>query len=84
MNREIEELTLLLLYLTAWEEEARPFGLHKRSMKSFSSQVINKLDADGLLVESDKSNSVFLTTEGANRAQALIKKYFEKTEFQMM
>ncbi len=75
MNRQIEELTLLLLYLTAWEEEARPFGVHKRSKKNYSPLVLEKLGADGLLVESRKSDSVFLTDEGAAHAQFLAQKY---------
>ena len=83
MNSHIEELTLLLLYLTAWEEEARPFGVHKRSWKCYNSRILDKLDADGLLVESDKSNSVFLTSEGTLRAQALVKKYLGEKETQL-
>ena len=70
----------MLLYLTAWEEEARPFGVHKRSNKCYSSRILDKLDAEGLLVETDKSNSVFLTNEGALRAQALVRKYLGEKE----
>ena len=83
MNSHIEELTLLLLYLTAWEEEARPLGVHKRSWKCYNSRILDKLDADGLLVESDKSNSVFLTSEGTLKAQALVKKYLGEKETQL-
>lgn len=84
MKKQIEELTLLLLYLTAWEEEAPPFGVHKRSNKGFSPQVLDKLDAEGLLVGSAKSNSVFLTDEGAFMAQALAKKYLGEKEIHFL
>mgnify|MGYP000855899164 CR=1 FL=1 len=84
MNKQIEELTLMLLYLTAWEEEVPPFGVHKRSWKAFNSRILDKLDADGLLVGSEKSNSVFLTAEGAFRAQALVKKYLGEKEIQQL
>ena len=84
LNSKLEELTLLLLYLTAWEEEARPLGVYKRSAKGFSSRVLDKLDADGLLVGSDKSSSVFLTHAGATRAQALARKYLGEREFQLL
>lgn len=75
LNKQIEELTLVLLYLTAWEEEAPPFGKHKRNWKTHPSEIIDQLNNDGMLVSTDKSNSVFLTNAGALRAQALVKKY---------
>lgn len=75
MNRKIEELTLMLLYLTAWDEEVPPFGSHKRSLKGYNDGILNKLDDDGLIVGSKKSKSVFLTDEGALRAKEIVKKY---------
>lgn len=75
MNKQIQELTLLLLYLTAWDEEVPPFGTHKRSWKGYDFNALNKLDAEGLIVGSDKSKSVFLTDEGAARARELLAKY---------
>ena len=75
MNKEVAELTLLLLYLTAWEEDVPLFGAHKRSWKGYNFDILNKLDEDGLIVGSNKSKSVFLTDEGAARARELMKKY---------
>jgi hypothetical protein len=83
LNKEIEELTLMLLYLTAWEEDVPPFGRHKRNWKSHSAKVLDKLDKDGLLVSSDKSDSVFLTSAGAIRAQALVQKYLGNSAVQL-
>lgn len=84
MNKQVEELTLLLLYLTAWEEEARPFGVHKRSWKHFSPKVLEQLDAAGFLVESEKSDSVFLTREGADKARLLARKYLGEKVVQLL
>lgn len=63
------------MYLTAWDEEVPPFGVHKRSMKGYSYATLNQLQEDGLIVCSSKSKSVFLTDEGAAKAQKLIRKY---------
>ena len=75
MNKKIEELTLLLLYLTAWDEEVPPFSTHKRSWKGYDFGILDSLDGEGLIVGSKKSKSVFLTEAGAARAQELAKKY---------
>ena len=75
LNNKIEELTLLLLYMTAWDEDAPPLGVHKRSWKEHSFTVLKQLEEDGLIVDSNKSKSVFLTSQGAVRAQNLLKKY---------
>lgn len=75
MNNNIEELTLLLLYLTGWDEEAPPLGVHKRSWKEHSLTALKQLEEDGLIVDSHKSSSVFLTSQGAARARELLKKY---------
>lgn len=75
MNRPIEELTLLLLYLTAWEEEVPLFGVHKRSRKDYSLAALSQLEKDGFIVNSNKSQSVFLTDAGAAMAQKLMQKY---------
>jgi len=83
LNKKIEELTLMLLYLTAWDEEVPPFGTHKRSRKGYCFDVLDNLDVNGLIVGSKKSESVFLTDEGAARAQELVARYL-KTEAEVV
>lgn len=77
LNSKIEELTLMLLYLTAWDEEVPPFGTHKRSWKGYNKEVLDNLDGKGLIVGSNKSKTVFLTDEGAARAMQLVNQYLQ-------
>ena len=42
MEKNIEELTLLLMYLTSWEDEPNPFeDRFKQCWKGYSFDVIN-------------------------------------------
>ena len=86
MNKNIEELTMLLLYLTSWEEkgyvyiddELKEENLHN-SWKEYSFDALNNLTDKGYLYPTkNKSKSVTLTKEGENLAKELIKKYIEK------
>jgi len=76
LKKQIEELTLMLLYLSGWDEDVPPFGKHKRSWKNHNSGALINLDREGLIVGSDKANTVFLTDEGASKAKELVRRYF--------
>jgi len=75
-ERAMEELTLLLLYLSSWEEE--PFRgaptIH-RAWKNHRFEVIDALVEEGLLMSAHRSKSVGFTEDGLARARALQKKY---------
>ena len=80
---EIEELTMLLLYLTAWNEEGYFYdkndnlnkGTIKRSWKGYSFDALNNLTNKGYLYYSkNKSKSVSITKE---LAKHLIEKYLK-------
>ena len=86
MDKNIEELTLLLLYLTSWEEKGYVYiddvlkedNLH-HSWKGHSFDALNNLTDKGYLFPTkNKNKSVTLTKEGENLAKELIKKYIEK------
>ena len=86
MNEKIEELTLLLMYLTSWDEEGLYYNgntildkaVIKNTWKSYSFAVINKLTNEGYLFQSNyKNKSVALTKEGEKLAELLIKKYIK-------
>lgn len=82
LEQQIEELTLLMLYLTHWVEKDRfnPEGV-PRSWKGYPFDVLNKLVDKGYLVgvkHPGSSKSVVLTDEGIARAKELEKKYLKK------
>jgi hypothetical protein len=67
----IEELTLLLLYLSSWEEKIGPnLGLHK-AWKGYTFSTLNALEDRGLIHQSRKARSVTLTEEGLALAHDL-------------
>lgn len=84
MEKTIEELTLLLMYLTSWEEETMDYDNNnnlekikiKKSWKGYSFDAINELTNKGYLYQTNyKNKSVTLTEEGTSLADSLIKKY---------
>lgn len=85
MNTNIEELTLLLLYLTSWEEEGYfeneqgeiEKGILKTSWKGYLFDTLNDLTDKQYLYSNYKSKSVTLTKKGEEFAQKLMKKYLK-------
>jgi len=76
MDTAIEDLTLLLLYLTSWEEQVVPSlsPIH-RAWKGFRFEVLDTLEEKGLLSQSRRAKSVVLTEEGVRKAGALQAEY---------
>ena len=86
MNERIEELTLLLMYLTSWNEENLFYdengnldkGVTKNAWKGYSFDAINKLTDKGYLYPIKyKNKSVTLTKEGEKLAESLMGKYIK-------
>ncbi len=86
MEKNIEELTLLLMYLTSWEEDGYvedENGLVKEAKiktcwKGYSFDVVNKLTNDNILYFSQYRNkSISLTQEGEELAKKLVDKYIK-------
>ena len=84
MEEKIEELTLLLLYLTAWEEPGYAYNNQGEiseqkfysSYKGYSFDALNKKKKKNYLYGSKyKNKSVTLTPEGVKQAKKLMKKY---------
>ncbi len=69
----LEELTLLCLYLGSWEEPAVGQAVH-RAWKGFRFEVLDALEARGLVVQARRAKSLTLTEEGLRRAQELEKR----------
>lgn len=74
MEKEIKELTLLLLYLTSWREKELPEPI-RRSWKGYDFDVINELADEGIINQGKRSKSVYLTEKGIELAEKLQKKY---------
>ena len=74
MKEQIDELTLLLLYLTSFKED---YGLSEaqRSWKGYPFESLNELSGNNFIRDSKRSKSVYLTDEGIEEAKKLIKKY---------
>lgn len=85
MEKNIEELTLLLMYLTSWEEKgyvrAKNEGIKEGNVKTcwkgYSFDIINKLTDKKYLYHS-KGKSVTLTPRGEELARKLIDKYIRE------
>jgi len=65
-QEQITKLTLLLLYLTSWKDNEV-----QRSWKGYDFDILNKLEEDGLIAQSKKARSVYLTEEGIKAAKEL-------------
>ncbi len=87
MEKSIEELTLLLMYLTSWEEDSYVADENdmpveakiKTCWKGYSFDVINKLtDENYLYFSKYKNKTVSLTPKGEELAKKLIDKYITK------
>ncbi len=86
MEKNIEELTLLLMYLTSWEEESLYYDENnnlnkdalKNAWKGYSFETINELTDKGYLFPLNyKNKSVTLTEEGEKLAKELVEKYLK-------
>lgn len=84
MEKNIEELTLLLMYLTSWDEKGFIRDKNdeikeekvKTCWKGYSFDVINKLTDENYLYFS-KVKSITLTHEGELLAEKLMDKYLK-------
>lgn len=65
-QEQISKLTLLLLFLTSWQEKEV-----QRSWKGYDFDVLNKLEEDGLIVQSKTARSVYFTKEGLEAAMKI-------------
>jgi len=75
-DKYIEELVLLLIYLTSWREDS--FG-HKvfRSWKGYPFDILNNLTEKNLISGSKRTKSVYLTESGLKKAREIEKKYLK-------
>jgi len=76
VNKAVQELTLVLMYLTSWEE--RPFFEGEkvlRAWKGYDWGALDELDESGYINKgSVRSKSVYLSPEGEAYANELLEK----------
>lgn len=82
----IKDLTLMLMYLTSWEESLVP-GLRKKPdcagvypkaricWKGYDFDILNELTDEGLVNAGGRSKSASFTDEGTAKALELLRKY---------
>jgi DNA-binding PadR family transcriptional regulator len=71
----VEDLTLLLLHLTSWEERIHKELTIHRAWKGFRFEALDALEEAGYLNQSRGAKSVTLTEAGIERARALAARY---------
>ena len=76
MEVQIKELTLLLLYLTSWEEEYAQKRV-RRSWKGYSFEALDKLKEEGFIAQRRENKSIYFTEKGIKQAEDLKKKLKE-------
>ena len=74
MEQDIKDLTLLLLYLTHWQERGLDEPI-RRSWKGYLWEVLNTLSDEGFINQSKRAKSVYLTVDGVKKAEQLRRKY---------
>lgn len=79
MDEKIKELSLLLLYLTSWEDND-DFITLKKSWKGYPFHILDELKDADYIRGSNSSKSVYLTEEGIEQAKKLAHKYLAETD----
>ena len=87
MNKDtLKELTLMLMYLTSWEESLVP-GIRKKPdhagiypkaricWKGYDFDILNELTDEGLVNAGGRSKSASFADEGEAKALELLKQY---------
>ena len=73
----VKDLTLMLLYLTSWEEK----GIDDpRSWKTYNFGILDNLMEEGLIYGSHRSKSAYIENSGVLQAKALLTEYGIKIE----
>jgi len=79
MDKTIKELSLLLIYLTSWQEDINLIKV-QRSWKGYPFDTLDELKEKGYIDGNKRAKSVYLTEKGINKANDLMKKYIGKEE----
>ena len=76
LREQIKELTLLLMYATAFKESGQFASDDLISWKGYSFDIMNELDNEEYIYdEKHKNKSVILTDSGIEKAKRIAQKY---------
>lgn len=77
MEERIKELSLLLLYLSGWEEEVRnqPGKKLYKSWTGYLFDVLNSLEEEQMIKQTYNSRALQVLPKGIEKAQELKTKY---------
>lgn len=76
MEEEIKELTLLLAYLTSWDEKDRLLKQEfKKSWKGYNFEILNNLNEEEYIYQENKHKYFIWKEKGIYEAKRLMKKY---------
>jgi hypothetical protein len=74
----LEELTLLMLYLTSFRDNRNLKGEDNlRAWKGYPFEFLNALDSKKFITQSRGAKSVVITDEGVEKAEKIKEKYME-------
>ena len=73
-GKAVEELTLVLLYLTRFRDHGFPEGTYE-SWKGYDFKTLDSLSEKGDIWGSRRSKSVCIGEQGCDRARKLLNKY---------
>lgn len=75
-EKAVKELTMVLMYLSRFNEDNRFSSSMDMSWKGYDFRIINELDEDDYIRQgSYRSKSVAITDEGIKLARTLLSKY---------
>lgn len=74
-NKLMQELSLLLMYLSSWEEKDITGAVVYRAWKGYDFSILDQLQKNGLIDFSYKAKSLYLSDEGVLKAKLLIEKF---------
>ena len=85
--KQIRELTLMLMYLTSWEDHDAPglravkkkelgsYPLVRRCWKWYDIRLLNDLVQEALICDSGRTRPAQITSEGESEAKKLLAQY---------
>ena len=75
MDPKLKELSLLVIYMSGWEEDSptEPGGKEFRAWRGYRLEILNQLERENMICQS--SGSLTLTNAGKSKAEGLKRKY---------